>query len=87
VEKRDRTGVRAHVPCGLGLRTVRSRGSTCGTAEGMRRDIRSAAKVWVWLVVASPGLVIPKRRRQWVRTFDIRAGRLTSSVHQRAFFP
>jgi glycosyltransferase involved in cell wall biosynthesis len=87
VEKRGRTGLRpvfhaawAYGRCGPRL-YERYR------ADGMRRDIRGAAKAWVWLVVASPGLVDPKRRPQWVRTFGIRAGRLASSVHERGFFP
>jgi hypothetical protein len=56
-------------------------------AHGMRRDLRGAVKSWIWLVAASPGLVNPSRRRQWVRTFGIRAGGLAGSVHQRLFFP
>jgi glycosyltransferase involved in cell wall biosynthesis len=56
-------------------------------AEGMRRDLRGAAKAWVWLAVALPGLVKRPRRRQWVRTFAIRSGRLAGSVHLHAFFP
>ena len=56
-------------------------------AEGMRRDLRGAAKAWVWLAVALPGLVKRPRRRQWVRTFAIRSGRLAGSVHLRVFFP
>ena len=60
----------------------RYRGSTaCGA------NLRGAGKAWVLLVVASPGLVNPKRRRQWVRTFGIRAGRLASSARERVFFP
>ena len=56
-------------------------------AEGMRRNLLGAAKAWCWLVVALPGLVQPHRRRQWVRTFAIRSGRLVGSVHLRVFFP
>jgi glycosyltransferase involved in cell wall biosynthesis len=56
-------------------------------ADGMRRDLQGAAKAWVWLAVHSPDLVIPLRRRRWVRTFGIRAGRLTGSVRHRVFFP
>ena len=56
-------------------------------AEGMRRDLRGAAKAWVWLVAALPGFVRGTRRRQWVRTFAIRAGRLAGSIHLRVFFP
>jgi glycosyltransferase involved in cell wall biosynthesis len=55
--------------------------------DGMRRDLRGATKAWVWLLAAIPGLMSPGRRRQWVRTFGIRAGRLASSVHHRVFFP
>jgi len=56
-------------------------------AKGMRRDLRGAAKAWVWLIAASPGLVRPSRRRSWIRTFGIRAGRLAGSVKLRVFFP
>ena len=56
-------------------------------ADGMRRDLRGAAKAWIWLVVALPGLVLRSRRRQWVRTFAIRSGRLACSIHLRVFFP
>jgi GT2 family glycosyltransferase len=56
-------------------------------AEGMRRDFRGAAKAWVWLVASLPGLVQRHRRRQWVRTFAIRSGRLAGSVHLGVFFP
>ncbi len=54
---------------------------------GMRRDVRGAAKAWVWLAIALPVLVQRPRRRQWVRTFAIRSGRLAGSLHLRAFFP
>ena len=87
VEKRERAGA------SLMLRAAWAYGR-CGPrlyrryrADGMRRDLRGAAKAWVWLVVASPGLVNPKRRRQWVRTLGIRTGRVAGSVHQRVFFP
>ena len=56
-------------------------------AEGMRRDLRGAAKAWLWLGLALPGLIKRTRRRQWVRTFGIRAGRMAGSVHHRVFFP
>jgi glycosyltransferase involved in cell wall biosynthesis len=56
-------------------------------AQGMRRDLRGAAKAWLWLLAALPGLVKRHRRRQWVRTFGIRSGRLAGSMHLRAFFP
>jgi hypothetical protein len=53
----------------------------------MRRDLRGAAKAWLWLIGAIPGLVNPLRRRAWTRTFGIRAGRLAGSAQYRAFFP
>jgi glycosyltransferase involved in cell wall biosynthesis len=56
-------------------------------ARGMRRDLEGAAKAWIWLVVTLPTLVLRSRRRQWVRTFAIRSGRLAGSVHLRVFFP
>jgi GT2 family glycosyltransferase len=56
-------------------------------AKGMRRDLRGAVKAWLWLVAALPGLVQQSRRRQWVRTFAIRSGRLAGSAHLRVFFP
>ena len=87
VEKRERAGVRpmfraawSYGRCGPRLYR-RYRG------DGMRRDLRGAVKAWVWLVAASPGLIRPTRRRQWARTFGIRAGRLAGSVTQHAFFP
>ncbi len=87
VEKRERTGVRALFNAAWSYGQCGPRLFRSYRADGMQRDIRGAAKAWVWLVVASPGLVIPNRRRQWLRTFGIRAGRLASSLHQRVFFP
>lgn len=55
--------------------------------NGMRRDLHGAVKTWAWLVAVSPGLVRPARRHEWVRSFGIRAGRLTGSVRYHAFFP
>jgi glycosyltransferase involved in cell wall biosynthesis len=87
VEKRERAaglptfrGAWAYGRCGPRL-YVRYR------PAGMRRDLRGAAKAWVWLTVALPGLVQRRRRRQWVRTFAIRSGRLAGSLRLRAFFP
>jgi glycosyltransferase involved in cell wall biosynthesis len=87
VEKRERApglptfrGAWAYGRCGPRLYArYRSR--------GMRRDLRGAAKAWVWLVVALPTLVLRSRRRQWVRTFAIRSGRLVGSAHLLVFFP
>ena len=59
----------------------------CYRAKGMHRDLRGAAKAWLWLGATLPGLVKRSRRRQWVRTFAIRSGRLAGSVHHRVFFP
>ncbi len=56
-------------------------------ARGMRPDLRGAAKAWVWLVVASPGLAIPSRRRQWMRALGVRIGRLAGSMTHHTFFP
>ena len=87
VEKRERAAGRptfraawAYGRCGPRL-YVRYR------AKGMRRDLRGAAKAWLWLIGAIPGLVNPLRRRAWTRTFGIRAGRLAGSAQYRAFFP
>ena len=87
VEKRERAAGRptfraawAYGRCGPRL-YVRYR------AKGMRRDLRGAAKAWLWLIGAIPGLVNPLRRRAWTRTFGIRAGRLAGSAQRRAFFP
>jgi glycosyltransferase involved in cell wall biosynthesis len=87
VEKRERAGVKPVFRAALGYGRCGPRLYGRYRADGMRRDLRGAAKAWIWLVVASPGLVIPTRRRQWVRTFGIRAGRLAGSVHLRVFFP
>jgi GT2 family glycosyltransferase len=87
VEKRERSGVKPMFRAALGYGRCGPRLYGRYRADGMRRDLRGAAKAWIWLVVASPGLVIPTRRRQWVRTFGIRAGRLAGSVRLRVFFP
>jgi glycosyltransferase involved in cell wall biosynthesis len=87
VDKRERSGVKAMLRAALGYGRCGPRLYERYRANGMRRDIQGAAKAWVWLVVASPGLVTPKRRRQWVRTFGIRSGRLAGSVRRRVFFP
>jgi GT2 family glycosyltransferase len=66
--------------CGARLyRTYRS--------AGMRRDLRGAGKTWLWLLVNAPRLFAQPVRRQWLRSFGIRTGRLAGSVTQHAFFP
>ncbi len=87
VERRERAaglpkfrGASAYGRCGPRLYTrYRSR--------GMRRDLVGAGKAWIWLVANLPTLVLRSRRRQWVRTFAIRSGRLAGSVRLRVFFP
>jgi GT2 family glycosyltransferase len=56
-------------------------------AAGMHRDLRGAGKAWLWLLVNVPRLFRQAVRRQWLRTFGIRAGRLAGSATQHAFFP
>jgi GT2 family glycosyltransferase len=56
-------------------------------AAGMHRDLRGATKAWLWLFVNVLRLFQPPVRRQWLRTFSIRAGRLAGSMTQHAFFP
>jgi glycosyltransferase involved in cell wall biosynthesis len=56
-------------------------------SHGMRRDIRGAAKAWVWLTATLPTLVVRSRRHQWVHTFAVRSGRLAGSAHLLVFFP
>jgi glycosyltransferase involved in cell wall biosynthesis len=87
VEKRERSGVKPMFRAALGYGRCGPRLYGRYRSDGMRRDLRGAVKAWVWLVAALPGLVNPSRRRQWVRTFGIRAGRLAGSVTQRVFFP
>ena len=55
--------------------------------HGMQRDLQGAAKSWIWLAATLPLLVQRSRRRQWVRTFAIRSGRLAASAQLRVFFP
>lgn len=56
-------------------------------SRGMRRDLRGAAKSWIWLLLAVPGLFRRSRRRRWIRAFAIRCGRLVGSAKLRVFFP
>ena len=88
VEKRERAAGTAHVPCRLGLRAVRAPAlralplrRACGATFGVQQKRGSG---W-W--PPFPALVQRPRRRQWVRTFAIRSGRLAGSMHLRVFFP
>jgi GT2 family glycosyltransferase len=87
VEKRERAAGRPTFRAAWAYGTCGPRLYVRYRVKGMQRDLRGAAKAWVWLIAASPGLVSPSRRRAWVRTFGIRAGRLAGSVQCRAFFP
>jgi glycosyltransferase involved in cell wall biosynthesis len=87
VQKRDRSGARPQFSAAWSYGQCGPRLFRMYRGSGMQRDMRGAAKAWVWLAIASLGLVNPKRRPQWLRTFGVRAGRLASSVQQRVFFP
>ena len=86
VEKRERAGVRPMFHAvwlmdGVGRGSIDDIvGMACGATYGGGQGFRP-------FVAASPGLIRPTRRRQWARTFGIRAGRLAGSVTQHAFFP
>lgn len=54
---------------------------------GMHRDLRGAIKAWLWLFVNIPRLIVRRIRKQWLRTFAIRAGRLAGSLTHHVFFP
>jgi GT2 family glycosyltransferase len=56
-------------------------------AAGMHRDLRGACKAWAWLFVNVPRLFRQSVRRQWLRTFSVRTGRLAGSMTQHVFFP
>jgi GT2 family glycosyltransferase len=56
-------------------------------AEGLRRDVPGALKVWAWLVLSAPLLFQPARRFEWARGTGIRLGRLKASWRLRVFFP
>jgi hypothetical protein len=87
VAKRDPSGSRAALRAGWAY-------GRCGPqlyrryrAEGMKRDLRGAAKAWAWLMVTIPGLLSPARRVDWLRVFGVRTGRLAASVTHHVFFP
>jgi glycosyltransferase involved in cell wall biosynthesis len=56
-------------------------------ADGMHRDVQGAVKAWTWLLLNAPRIFVRRVRRQWLRTFAVRLGRLSGSLTQRAFFP
>ena len=67
---------------------------TCGAVlyrhyrtDGMRPNLRAAAKSWLWLLLNVPRLFSRDIRRQWLRTIAVRTGRLAGSVTQHGFFP
>lgn len=55
---------------------------------GARRNLRGAAKSWLWLILLSPRLARPGGQRlDWARAAGMRTGRLAGSVSERVFFP
>jgi glycosyltransferase involved in cell wall biosynthesis len=54
---------------------------------GASRDLRGAAKAWLWLVVSLPRIAQPTRRIEWARGAGTRLGRLEASIRLRVFFP
>ena len=54
---------------------------------GAKRDLRGAAKSWVWLLLSLPRLAQPSRRIEWARGAGTRLGRLEASVRLGVFFP
>jgi glycosyltransferase involved in cell wall biosynthesis len=55
--------------------------------EGMKRDLRGAAKSWAWLLATIPGLLSRSQRVSWQRTLGVRSGRLAASLTHHVFFP
>ena len=55
-------------------------------ADGLRRDLATATKTWVWLVLSTPRLLQPEFRDHWARIAGWRTGRLVESVRQRVLF-
>lgn len=56
-------------------------------SSGAQRNLRGAAKSWMWLAMSVPRLVHPERRIEWARTAGMRLGRLLGSLRQGVFFP
>jgi glycosyltransferase involved in cell wall biosynthesis len=87
VDKRERTGVGPVFRAAWSYGSCEPRLYVRYRAQGMRPDLRAALKSWIWLVVSSPGLLVPARRQQWARTFGLCAARLASSARHKVFFP
>ena len=86
VEKRERDpglptfrAAWAYGQCGPRLFALSRRGHAARPSRGR--------KVMGLVGGRASGLVRRSRRRQWVRTFAIRCGRLAGSAHLRVFFP
>ena len=57
-------------------------------SAGARRDLRGAARTWLWLVVHLPDLRRPgPGRTAWARGAGVRTGRLVGSMRERVFYP
>ncbi len=54
---------------------------------GAHRDLQSALKAWVWLIISLPRMAQPTRRIEWARGAGTRLGRLEASLRLRVFFP
>jgi GT2 family glycosyltransferase len=54
---------------------------------GAHRNLRGAAKSWLWLAVSLNQLIGRDSRLSWARTAGMRLGRLAGSIHERTFFP
>jgi GT2 family glycosyltransferase len=55
---------------------------------GARRNLRGAAKSWIWLIGSAPRLMQPGGHRlDWARAAGMRSGRLVGSLREGVFFP
>jgi glycosyltransferase involved in cell wall biosynthesis len=55
--------------------------------KGLGRELQTAAKAWVWILVSTPRLVQPEFRGRWARVAGWRTGRLLESMRRRVLFP
>lgn len=56
--------------------------------SGATRNLRGAARSWLWLVAHLPQVATSgPQRNQWARGAGMRVGRLVGSAHDRVFFP